>query len=295
MAYCEACENLRDYAPNVILNGITDTECESLQENTGLNPQLSVLHANCEDLHDMVDCLIGGHLERLPAYDICGRDGYSLKDYIEAMMKNLYTMYSALVCSDCGQWAKIEDILIQIEDIYKWLNALSNTGYVRLTQGVDYDLTFYNGFYTNSGNLYVGINESSFQGMFKVTTYEESDGTASVLRNDALNNVLLRHGATIEAVPESRIFGVTFKGNYDWVNSGTLYDTTDPATGIWNIGNATRASWHAGTGTSRQGSAIVTSIATYADGYNDQFSVYGTGLYTGYANHTTKFTIVKSS
>ena len=97
--HCTACEELKRNAPNFILNGITERECESLQNDTGLNNQLSVLRNNCEDLNDMLDCLVGALHETLPAYDVC-----NIKDYIDQLMTNLYSLQKAMICSKCGQW-----------------------------------------------------------------------------------------------------------------------------------------------------------------------------------------------
>ena len=97
--HCTACEELKQNAPHFTLNGITERECESLQNDTGLNNQLSVLRNNCEDLNDMLDCLVGALHEKLPAYDVC-----NIKDYIDQLMTNLYTLKKAMICSKCGQW-----------------------------------------------------------------------------------------------------------------------------------------------------------------------------------------------
>ena len=34
---CNACANLKEYAPQVVRRGITDAVCESLQNNQGLD------------------------------------------------------------------------------------------------------------------------------------------------------------------------------------------------------------------------------------------------------------------
>ncbi|MGL4695173.1 hypothetical protein [Enterococcus larvae] len=118
--YCSACEGLKEYAPNFVVNGITDKECNSLQNDTGLNPDLAPKHNNCQDMNDMLDCLVGTLQDKLPAYDVC-----DWKEYMDQLMTNLYNMQKALICSDCGQWKKIHEI----EDI-----LVSQDGYITVTR-----------------------------------------------------------------------------------------------------------------------------------------------------------------
>lgn len=99
---CSACEDLKTYAPEFALHGITTGVCNSLKNDTGLNPNLSVLHNNCADLQDMSDCLIGALGDTLPSYDIC-----DIKDFLEKLLANLKSMFDALVCNECGQWSEI--------------------------------------------------------------------------------------------------------------------------------------------------------------------------------------------
>ncbi len=117
--YCEACGSLKEYAPNFVLNGITDSECKSLGQNKGLNSALSVLHNNCQDLNDMLDCLIGAHQDKLPSYDVC-----DWKEYINELMSNLYNMEKAMICSECGQWTEIEKLWAEIDRIWKELEKI---------------------------------------------------------------------------------------------------------------------------------------------------------------------------
>ncbi|WP_236674768.1 hypothetical protein [Enterococcus sp. BWR-S5] len=124
---CSACGALKEYAPNFVANGITDKECNSLQKDTGLNPDLAVLHNNCEDLNDLLDCLIGTHQEKLPAADIC-----DWKSYLDDLMSNLKNMHKAMICSDCGQWKMLWELLKRIEDLEKIV--IDRDGYVTVTK-----------------------------------------------------------------------------------------------------------------------------------------------------------------
>lgn len=102
---CSACTDLREYAPNFVQNGVDATVCGSLMNNHGLNPSLTSLHSNCEDLHDVNDCLIGRMTDELEAYDVC-----DWKEFMQKHNSNLYELLKALICSDCGQWARIETL-----------------------------------------------------------------------------------------------------------------------------------------------------------------------------------------
>lgn len=99
---CSACNDLREYAPNFVQNGTNEEVCASLMNNTGLNPGLTVLHDNCEDLHDVNDCLIGRMTDELEAYDVC-----DWKDFMKKHNSNLYELLKAIICNDCGLWIKL--------------------------------------------------------------------------------------------------------------------------------------------------------------------------------------------
>lgn len=96
---CNACAELISDAPEFMARGVTDTVCDSLKNNTGLNPSLSVLHDNCEDFERMNDCLIGKKAIDIKSYSDCDWKAFA-KDFIQ----NLYQYLKALNCSECGQW-----------------------------------------------------------------------------------------------------------------------------------------------------------------------------------------------
>lgn len=100
--YCSACAELNEIVPELECTGITDKMCNSLQKDTGLNPDLSVLHDNCEDLNNLLDCLLGTHQAIIDAVDDC-----NWKEYVNILIDRLYTIQKAMICSECGQWIKI--------------------------------------------------------------------------------------------------------------------------------------------------------------------------------------------
>lgn len=102
---CDACAELRSYAPDFITNGVTDRIAESLKDDTGFNPSLPVLHDNCEDLHDANDCLIGRMGQEVEAYDNC-----DWKDYMNKLVPNMYELNKSIIYGDCGQWEMIHHL-----------------------------------------------------------------------------------------------------------------------------------------------------------------------------------------
>lgn len=196
MANCEACDNLREYAPNFLVNGITDTECESLQENVGLNPDLDVLHTNCEDLNDMLDCLIGNHADKLPAYDIC-----SLKEYTAELMKNMYNMYKAMLCSECGQW--------------KYLDALIDAnGYITVTKTFSYTVPIekFISFGNPDNNIYWSGSGSTGESYISIPVSEMTIVDTIVAQPQVVPD--RAHAVTV-AIQENERSGDNFIVNFD--------------------------------------------------------------------------------
>ena len=96
---CDACTELREYAPEFVMSGVTERVATSLKNNTGLNPSLAAIHDNCEDLQDVVDCLIGRLGQELEAHDVC-----DWKDFMSRLTPNLYETLKAMIMDSCGQW-----------------------------------------------------------------------------------------------------------------------------------------------------------------------------------------------
>lgn len=103
---CDACSNLLTDNAEFATNGTTATVQESLKENTGFNPNLTVLHTDCEDLNDANDCLIGNMIDEVDAYDVC-----DLRTYIKKFTSNLYELLKAIIAAICGLWEKVEELL----------------------------------------------------------------------------------------------------------------------------------------------------------------------------------------
>lgn len=110
---CDSCANLREYAPEFVQNGVTDNVAASLKNNTGLNPTLTVLHRDCQDLNDINDCLIGRAKDELPAYDVC-----DWKDFEGKLLSNLYESEKAQIASICGLWDRTDRLCTGIDSLF---------------------------------------------------------------------------------------------------------------------------------------------------------------------------------
>lgn len=108
---CNACQELRDYAPNFVQNGVNTRVANSLKANTGFNPNLSVLHNDCEDLNDANDCLIGSKRDEIEAYEVC-----DWKEFMRKFLGNLYEMLKAIIAAICGLWIRA-DRLCELNDM----------------------------------------------------------------------------------------------------------------------------------------------------------------------------------
>lgn len=113
---CDACSDLRNDAPNVVVNGITDTECASLKNNTGLSPSSG--NDDCKDLDNLNDCLIGNLEGEIEAYDVC-----EWKPFMKKFLPNLWTVLKGIICAVCGVWTNIATIWERLELLCKMISV----------------------------------------------------------------------------------------------------------------------------------------------------------------------------
>ena len=106
--YCDACDSLRQDAPDLVANGWDEQYCETMITNEGLG----IGNDDCTDLHNMNDCLIGSMEDEAQITDQC-----DWRTYMGNFVRNLWTMLSAIICSICGIWEKLDDLQTQIENI----------------------------------------------------------------------------------------------------------------------------------------------------------------------------------
>ena len=113
---CSACEELREDAPNLIVNGLGSTECASLKNNTGLNP--SAGNDDCHDLDNLNDCLIGNMKDEIDAYDVC-----DWKEFMRKFIDNAWTVFKGIICAICGLWTNIANINARLKELCDLINA----------------------------------------------------------------------------------------------------------------------------------------------------------------------------
>lgn len=101
MLQCDSCENLRQESPNLVINGFTENECSNLTKGKGLSGNGD----NCEDLHDMDDCLIGMMDKEIDAYDNC-----DWKEFMHRFIPNAWTVHKGEICWLCGFDCKLDFI-----------------------------------------------------------------------------------------------------------------------------------------------------------------------------------------
>ena len=122
---CDACDAIREDAPSLIVNGLGDTECTSLSNNTGLNPSSG--NDDCEDLHNLNDCLVGNMAAEVDSYDVC-----DWKPFMKKFIPNVWTTIKAVICAFCGIWSNISNLWSKIEEISHKVDYISYVGILTL-------------------------------------------------------------------------------------------------------------------------------------------------------------------
>lgn len=103
MSNCKACQDIREYAPEVADNGITTTACDNLQNNRGFNKNINPLHTDGEDLRDLNDCYFSNSRAEVIAYDFC-----TWREFMrEKFLPRIYNMFKGLICAVSGLWCKL--------------------------------------------------------------------------------------------------------------------------------------------------------------------------------------------
>ena len=126
---CSACNDLREYAPEFVVNGTTDDVGEHLKNDEGLSGANG--HVDCEDLLDVNDCLIGNMRDELDGYDVC-----EWKDFMAAFIGNMYETIKAMVYSQCGQWCAINSLYNGAS--FSFTEATDGDAYVVAGKGVSF-------------------------------------------------------------------------------------------------------------------------------------------------------------
>lgn len=111
---CSSCEDLREKAPNLFINGFGKTECNYLRNNTGISGKSD----NCTDLNDMNDCFIGNMEQEVKNYETC-----DWKEFMRKFIPNVWTMFKAIICALCGIDTNIDKLWCWVENLAKPQNT----------------------------------------------------------------------------------------------------------------------------------------------------------------------------
>lgn len=195
---------------------------------------------------------------------------------------------------------RIEKIETMIKDLNKKLDALSGGGeYTILKMGTDYNLTFYNNFYTPDKYLQVGIIDLSDRSIIRVqngiSSLNNVTNSYGLKHDNIQTEFKLRHSDKTNDSPLSRIFKVEFLGKYSYLNDAPIVEQT--AGGLWNMRPVeSRASYEIGGRFDNYNGEPLTFVGiSYIDGYNTQFDVYKEKLTLTSGNIVSRLTILKPS
>lgn len=144
---CSACSELSEHASEFVLNGVTDTVCTSLKNNTGFNASAGV--DDCEDLDLANDCLIGNMAEEIDAYDVC-----DWKDYMRKFVPNVWNVFKAIICAICGLWTNVTNLWTKVNCIS---DNLDTTSTPRMWVEKE-DIVYSSGFNINDNSTGVAVS-----------------------------------------------------------------------------------------------------------------------------------------
>lgn len=116
---CSACEDLREYASEFALNGVTSTVDASLRNDTGFNPNNA--RTDCADLNDAMDCLVGNMEDEIDAYDVC-----DWKEFMRKFVPNVYQTGKAIGSAICGLWTNVHNLWAKVNRHDCLINGLLN-------------------------------------------------------------------------------------------------------------------------------------------------------------------------
>lgn len=98
MIQCDSCEELRQNAPNLVMNGLTDTEIDNIYDGNGYGGESD----NCTDVNNANDCFIGMMENEVDKYDNC-----DWKEFMKHFINNVWTVMKSIITWLCGLECKI--------------------------------------------------------------------------------------------------------------------------------------------------------------------------------------------
>lgn len=127
---CSSCDDLRQDAPDFIIDGLDDDACTSLQNDTGLNASSG--NNDCTDLHNLNDCLIGQMENEVDSYSAC-----DWKDFMKQFIPNLWTTAKGIICSICGIWTNIHNLWTLVNKLECMVNYMMKGAQFKFTETAD--------------------------------------------------------------------------------------------------------------------------------------------------------------
>lgn len=177
---CEACQTLREDAPDFYANGVTTAVCNSLRNNTGLDRTNG--NDNYTDLTTALNCLIGNMSSMLKSFGVC-----DWQDYLAKYIPNEYEVLKAILCNERGQWENIDELQAFIDSICPSIDNIFNL--MRSARPPHHDGYFLESFieklhgnYSGDGNTRWGDNTptvDNFKPSFRCDILEGGGCTAN--------------------------------------------------------------------------------------------------------------------
>lgn len=238
---CAACDELRNDAPNFVVNGLTNTEIASLKNNTGLSPSNG--NDDCTDLNNMNDCLIGNMEDEIEFYDVC-----DWKDYMKKFVDNGWTLFAAIIAAICGLWSTFADILRRLA---KLECIVSKFGEVQNFAVGEDNIRWFNGVTKNtdtSPDLSVpSITGNAYCGYMTGSIVLPSDFATNFPSNDINNHGILLYEYRIKLSDFNlrAIWAGNMQeaGNGDCVHAHITVFTSNSSTAPWGAGDDGYASY----------------------------------------------------
>lgn len=186
---CGACEDLRQEAPGLIVNGFDETMCASLKNDTGLSPSSG--NNDCTDLNNLNDCLVGNMATEVESYDVC-----DWKDFMKQFIPNVWTTLKGIVCAICGIWTNIHSLWnlanridCLVDHLYNGASFLfgeystDTNSYLVAGKGVSFLNISASGYSTDINLIYVAGGLAKLSGSVLLYSTDFTDG-ASVYNFD---------------------------------------------------------------------------------------------------------------
>lgn len=279
---CEACESLRQDVPSLVVNGLDDDMCLSLQNDTGLNP--SSESTDCEDLNNLNDCLIGSMEEEVELYAVC-----DWKTFIKKFIPNLWTTLKAIICAICGIWDNIHSLWLTsyVGILTLYVNSTKTTDSTTKKQILAFDKAVSQGnmpsgvLAANSGKTGIVVNNTTEIPLLIEATVNVSVRMTQHMASCYLS--IVRDGTTIGQTP------FITPATYDQQCEAEAFilqpGQSSTLTYYFGVGDANSTSWFKNlfypNGDEDAHLCLETDVASNPENQRSYFVVRATGIATG--------------